>query len=68
MICYRDRSFCADQDQCATTECDRRYTARDEKANTCDLPVSMSSFKATCGKFEEKKDLSRKEGRRIRNG
>lgn len=68
MICYRDRSFCADQDQCATTECDRRYTALDEKANTYNLPVAMTSFKVTCGKFEEKKDLSRKEGRRIRNG
>lgn len=56
MICYRDRSFCADQAQCATTECDRRYTARDEKANTCNLPVSMVSFRSTCEKFEEKKD------------
>ena len=58
MICYRDRSFCADQAQCATTECDLRYTARDEKANTCNLLVSMISFKATCGKFEEKKNES----------
>lgn len=58
MICYRDRGFCADQDQCATTECDRRYTTLDEMANTYKLPVAMMSFKATCGKFEEKKNES----------
>lgn len=56
MICYRDRSFCDDQGQCATTECDRRYTSWDEKDNTYNLPVSWMSFKETCGKFEEKED------------
>ena len=56
MICYRDRSYCADQDQCATAECRERYTAWDEKANTYSLPVAWMSFKARCGRFEEKKD------------
>lgn len=34
---------------------DARYTAWDEKANTYNLPVAWMSFKARCGKFEEKK-------------
>ena len=55
MMCYRDRSFCSDQDQCATTECTRRFTDDDRnKAMNFDMPVAWMSFKETCGKFKEK--------------
>jgi len=52
MMCYRDMSFCSDQDQCATSKCNRRFTDDDRnKAMNFDMPVAWMSFKATCGKY-----------------
>lgn len=59
MICYRDRSYCADQDHCAVPyeECSRRLTDADnERSIAIGLPIAWMSFKDTCGKF---KDISK---------
>lgn len=56
MMCYRDRSFCANQSECANKDCCRRLTAADKlRAIRIGLPVAWMPMKDSCGKFEEKK-------------
>jgi len=56
MMCFRDRTFCTAA--CATTSCDRRYTA--EVADSADrwwggkrgeAPVSVDDCSARCPSF-----------------
>lgn len=57
MICYRDATFCAAADKCATKDCPSRLSALDaEMAHSMDIPVALADFSKTCGKYKEKKD------------
>lgn len=50
MICYRDRSYCANQDECANEECYRRLTQKDRmRAARIGLPVAWMPFRESCG-------------------
>ncbi len=56
MICYHDRSYCADQDKCVVPddECSRRLTVKEKvRAAVIEIPIAWMSFKETCGKFKE---------------
>ena len=56
MICYRDRSYCENQDECKTQECSRRLTdSEKERAKKLGLPVAWTPYREHCGKFEEVK-------------
>ena len=45
MICYRDTTFCAAADKCATKDCPSRLPALDaEMARSMDVPVAMADF------------------------
>ena len=57
MICFRDRAFCSDHDQCSTMDCDRRLTDKDNEYLTANhwMPVEWMSFADLCGKYEVKK-------------
>ena len=49
MICYKDTTFCADDEKCAEKFCSRRLTADDEaQASKSGLPVAWSHFSHTC--------------------
>jgi hypothetical protein len=56
MMCYRDRAFCSDHDQCATMDCDRRLTTKDDEYLTANhwMPVEWMSLADLCGKYEVK--------------
>lgn len=61
MICYRDMSFCADSDQCATVKCFSKLT--DEVKQKAEewwgkpgAPIAVMSFKESCSNFVEVKD------------
>ena len=42
MICYRDTSYCSNQDECKTQECSRRLTySEKERAKKLGLPVAF---------------------------
>jgi len=58
MICFKDRSYCSDHDQCATADCDRRLTDKDNKylRENHWMHVEWMSFMDYCGKYN---DLSR---------
>jgi hypothetical protein len=57
MICYRDRCYCADQEECGTMECSRRLTQADRyRAATLGLPIAWTPYKDTCGKHTEKEE------------
>lgn len=56
MICYRDQSYCSDQDTCATTdqECAYRLTKQEgNRADALGFPIAWLSFKQTCVKYKE---------------
>lgn len=56
MICYRDRSYCENQDECKTQECSRRLTdSEKERAKKLGLPVAWTPYKNHCRKHEVKK-------------
>ena len=57
MICYRDMSFCADSDQCATVDCFSKLT--DEVKQKAEewwgkpgAPISVISFRDECPMFD----------------
>lgn len=53
MICYRDQSFCADQDRCAVRDCNRRLSDADrERAVDSRLPVAWAGFAVMCSRFD----------------
>ena len=59
MICFQDRSFCAESDQCDNDRCGSRWTPelRQQAVKWWggdDAPVAFMSMKDTCGKFKEK--------------
>lgn len=52
MLCYRDRSYCANQEECANENCSRRFTESDKlRAIRIGLPVAWMPMKDTCGNF-----------------
>lgn len=52
MIHFKDKTFCADADQCTTQDCHRRLTDDDMgNPNLIGLPTSMMSFKEWCVSF-----------------
>ena len=54
MFCYKDRSYCADQEQCKTKECSRRLTDKDnEQAKQWGMPIAWMPFRDTCNQFKE---------------
>ena len=58
MMCYRDCSYCSDQDQCATSDtlCYRKLTVTEaQRAGSLGLPIAWMSFKDHCGMFTEVK-------------
>lgn len=68
MICYRDMTFCADDDKCGEKFCSRRLTADDEaKAAKMGIPVAFANFSSTCkfykpvGKVQLHPDLTQGE-------
>lgn len=57
MICYRDTTFCAAADKCATKDCPSRLSALDaDRARSMGLPVAWADFGKRCGMFKEKKE------------
>lgn len=64
MLCYRDMSFCADSDQCATVDCYRKLTDKvkqDAEAwwGKPGAPIAVMAFQDDCPAFdpiEEVKD------------
>lgn len=57
MICYRDATFCAAADKCATKDCPSRLSALDaEMAHSMDIPISQADFSPRCGMYKEKKE------------
>ena len=59
MICYRDRSYCSESENCANVGCGRRFTEQDAIAGekwwgSKDFPVAYMDCKTDdCG-FERK--------------
>ena len=61
MICFKDRSFCAESAQCGNTECPSRWNedlAYSAKRwwGSDNAPVAFQSMKERCGKFMEVSD------------
>lgn len=56
MICYRDTTFCAAADKCATKDCPSRLSALDaELAHSIDAPIAWADFGKVCGMYKDKK-------------
>lgn len=52
MICYRGKTFCADQDVCRVQQCKDRLTeAEREMALDSGLPVAWAHFGQLCSRF-----------------
>ncbi|MFA7029975.1 MAG: hypothetical protein WC179_06880 [Candidatus Cloacimonadaceae bacterium] len=51
MVCYKDKTFCINADECGS-ECDRRLTKHDRlKAQELDLNIMLGEFKNDCKHF-----------------
>lgn len=57
MICYRNATFCAAADKCATKDCPSRLSKLDvEMAHSMDILVALADFSTACGMYKEKKE------------
>ncbi len=58
MMCYRDKSWCSQGDNCANRfTCHDRLTRMElDRAKQLGLPVQFVDFRDTCPKWEPKKE------------
>lgn len=58
MMCYRDKSYCSDQDQCEQLKGKCNFVLSPSEGNRADilgLPIAWMSFKGTCVDYKELK-------------